>query len=87
MDEFKLQFKPRLIQGVSSKVPEGFGRKHYVAGFVQLRQVVHFSRVQWRTATDAKQYADKVVNKYQRMAIVAFQQWLENAEAGDAPTS
>lgn len=76
MSEFKLQFKPSMLTGGSVKVRDGLAGKHYVAGFVQGRQMVHQSKVQHKRATDAILYSHKMIERYQRLAVVAFQQFL-----------
>lgn len=65
----KLQFRPGLIKGGSLRINHGYGVKHYVAGFVQGRSAfAHQSRVQFKRAVEAQQYANKVIERYVRMA-------------------
>lgn len=77
MEEFKLQFKPSMLTGGSEKKRVGLAGKYYVAAFVQGRRVVHKSRKQHKRATDAILYSHMVIERYQRMAVTAFQQYLE----------
>lgn len=76
MNEFKLQFRPSMIQGGSEKKRAGLAGKYYVAAFVQGRRVVHESRVKHKRATDAIVYSHQVIERYQRLAVVAFRQHL-----------
>jgi hypothetical protein len=68
-----------MIQGGSEKKRVGLAGKYYVAAFVQGRRVVHESKKQHKRATDAIVYSHKVIERYRRLAVVAFQQFLEIA--------
>lgn len=80
MNEFKLQFKPSMIQGGSQKKRVGLAGKYYVAAFVQGRRVVHESRKQHKRATDAILYSHQVIERYQRLALTAFTIWTEEVQ-------
>lgn len=65
----KLQFQPGLVKGGSIRINSGYGLKHYVAGFVQGRsRIIHQSRKQFKRAVECSLYAQKVVERYVRMA-------------------
>lgn len=82
MSEFNLQFKPSMVKGGSVKVRTS-GGKYYVSAFVQGRGIIHQSSVVHKTATGAILYSHQVIERYQRMAVSAFRQWMEsvNGEA------
>lgn len=77
MDEFKLQFHPRMIKGGSMRKNEGYGRKHYVAGFMHGRRIVHESRVSFKRAQEAQDYANEVIARYLRLAQAALLAFME----------
>lgn len=80
-NEFKLQFQFALVKCGSIRKNEGYGRKHYVAGFVQGRQIIHESRVPFKRAEEARIYANEVLERYRRMAQAALLAFVLNTGA------
>lgn len=76
--EFKLQFTPALMEGGSERIKHSDGTKHYEARFVMGRHLVHESRQQHRTATDARDYAKDVLARYRSMAQAALLAFMES---------
>lgn len=62
------QFNPEFIKGGSARINEGYGRKHYCAWFTQGKfTIIHKSRKQFKRASEAIEYANKVFARYQRL--------------------
>lgn len=78
MKDFKTQFQYGLIKAGSIRKNEGYGKKHYVAGFVQGRHVIHESKIQHKTASAAIQYAQAVRERYGRMVMAALSAFVES---------
>lgn len=78
MVEFKLQFMVSRLVGGATRVNEGYGRKHYVAAFVQGRQIVHTSKGRHKRNVEAVEYAKRVVERYRSLAQYAILKFAES---------
>jgi hypothetical protein len=78
MEALKFDFVPDKLVGGSLRKNEMYGRKHYVAGFVQGNRIVHESRKHHKTKTDAIEYSKKVLFRYLALAVLALAQFEAN---------
>lgn len=67
MNAMHRHFQPaRMINGLE-RINHKDGSKHYEARFVQDRRIVHESRVRHRTATLAREYGKRVLERYLKL--------------------
>ncbi len=78
--EFRTQFQPAMMDCGSERIAHADGGKHYEARFVQGRRIVHESRVQHRTATDARYYAKDVLARYRTLVQAALMEFVESQD-------
>ena len=78
MKDFETQFQYGLIKGGSIRKKDRYGKKHYVAGFMQGRSFIHESKKTFKTASEAIEYAKAVRERYGRMAMAALMAFVES---------